>query len=184
MPRHPARTRAAVDFARVNEPDPSAPPPPGHAALAFAVGVALAATALAIAEWDRPLTWRERAESHFASRPSARVHASTATITSPSEPLAPFATLALSRERFPAEGPVSLSLQLPEPSADAEPRPVTLLSIQDQRVYTTQGRLDDGRTTATIEVPADFLRPGTYLVQLKTTERTHFPLRRYVVEVR
>lgn len=171
-------------MARVNEPDPSAPPPPGHAAIAFAVGVVLAATTLAIAEWDRPPTWRERTETRWASRAAAAVHASTTTITSPSEPLAPFATLALSREKFPAAGPVSLNLRLPEPSTDAEPRPVTVLSIQDQRVYTTQGRLDEGRNVATIEVPADFLRPGNYLVQLKTTERTAFPLRRYVVEVR
>jgi hypothetical protein len=148
------------------------------------VGVVLAATALAVAEWDRPPTWRERAESRFASRPSASVHASTSTITSPSEPMAPFATLALSHANFPAEGPVSVSLQLAEPSADAEPRPVTMLSIRDQRVYTTQGRLDGERKVATIEVPPDFLRPGTYLVQIETTERTAFPLRRYVVEVR
>ena len=79
---------------------------------------------------------------------------------------------------------MNLSLVLPEPSADAEPRPVTVHSMADQRVYSTQGRLDPERRVATIDVPSDFLKPGTYLVQMKTTERTPFPLRRYVLEVR
>jgi hypothetical protein len=171
----------------VHEPDPSAPPPPGHAALAFVVGVALAASTLAIAQWERPATWREKAEkaeSHFVSRVSGTAERAVSAVThSVSEPLAPFATLALSRSDLPNDGTVSLSLGLPEPSEDAEPRPVTLLSIRDQRVYTTEGHLDEPRTTATIEVPVDFLQPGTYMVQVKTTERTPFPLRRYVVEV-
>ena len=174
---------AAVGFARVNEPDPSAPPSPRHAALAFVVGIALATTALVIAECGRPPEWRERAESHFSSSspdPATVVRSAT----SQSEPLPAFATLALSRAEFPSAGPVSLSLSLAEPSADAAPRPVTVLSIKDQRVYTTEGHLDAERIVAAVEVPADFLEPGTYLVQMKTTERTPFPLRRYVVEVR
>jgi hypothetical protein len=173
-------------LARVHEPHPSAPPTPRHAALAFAVGVALAATALAIAEWDRPPTWREVAQSRAASsaHQSPGQPSRSAAPGSAAAPLPAFATLELARADFPASGPLRLSLGLAEPSADAEPRPVSVLSIQDQRVYSTQARLDAARMVATIEVPTDFLQPGTYLVQMKTTERVTFPLRRYVIEVR
>jgi hypothetical protein len=162
----------------VNELDPGAPPKPHHALLAFVVGVLLAATALVIAEYERPEAWRQRAEARASS---LHPHAAG---RSGSGPLAPFATVSLSRAEFPAVGPLSLSLGLAEPSENADPRPVSVLSLRDQRVYTTEGRLDAERMIATIEVPTDFLEPGTYLVQMKTTERTPFPLRRYVVEVR
>ena len=39
-------------------------------------------------------------------------------------------------------------------------------------------------TRPTIEVPAEFLSPGRYLVEVKTTEATHYPLLRYVIVVR
>jgi hypothetical protein len=163
----------------VHEPDPSAPPPPHHAAYAFAAGVALAGVALLVAECERPPTWRELAETRVAlSRATAQHEVAPA-----SKPLVPTVTLALERAVLPAQGPVRLSLALAEPSADAEPRPVTVVSIQDQRVFSTQGHLDAERMNATIDVPVDFLQPGTYLVQMKTTERTHFPLRRYAIEV-
>jgi hypothetical protein len=169
----------------VHEPDPSAPPTPPQAALAFAVGVLLAGIALLLAEWDRPPTWREKAESRFSpGRVESHPPGGERSAAPTSDPLPAFATLTLEHEDLPASGSVSLSLGLAEPSANAEPRPVSVLSVRDQRSYNTQGRLDADRMIATIEVPADFLRPGTYLVQMKTTESSHFPLRRYVVEVR
>ncbi len=40
------------------------------------------------------------------------------------------------------------------------------------------------RRSARFELQADWLSPGRYIIEMKTTERTHFPLRRYVLEVR
>src|SRR5262245_14481014 len=67
-------------------------------------------------------------------------------------PLEPGETLELARVDFPAEGPVRVVLWLPEPSTDAEPRPVRMFSLTDQRGLQTQGVLDASRTRATFEL--------------------------------
>ena len=109
--------------------------------------------------------------------------------TRPPEPVAspsvaPSQTLELERASFPASGPVRVNLELPEISADAEPRPVRMVSQPDHRILELPGALDSGRTAATIEVDPAYLQPGTYLVEMQTTERSHFPFRRYVIVVR
>jgi len=159
--------------------------PPHHRArwaLAFAAGFALA-IGVGLALHDRlpgvppePATAPESADD----APPAVV----VTSSSPEQPLPPFATLHLERSAFPASGPVHVSLGLAEPSADADPRPVRLISQPDHRILETPGALEAGRTAATIEVDPDYLQPGSYLVEVKTTERSHFPLRRYALVVR
>jgi hypothetical protein len=80
--------------------------------------------------------------------------------------------------------PVVLRLDLEVPSRDAEPRPVRVISA-DRRMLEGQGTLGDGRTDARFEIdPAFFSVPGRYIVEVKTTEISHFPLRRYAIEVR
>jgi hypothetical protein len=79
---------------------------------------------------------------------------------------------------------VRVSLGLAEPSADDEPRPVRLISQPDHRILEVSGALESGRTAATIEVDPGYLEPGTYLVEVQTTERSHLPLRRYFIVVR
>jgi hypothetical protein len=92
-------------------------------------------------------------------------------------------TLQLDRASFPAAGPVRVTLELPVTSADDSPRPVRLVS-QDQRVLEISGAVESGRTAATIDVDSGYLQPGSYLVEIETTERSHFPLRRYFIIVR
>ena len=77
-----------------------------------------------------------------------------------------------------------VKLGLAEPSANAEPRPVRLVSQPDHRILTLAGTLEADRRAATIEVDPDYFQPGTYLVEMKTTERGVFPLRRYFIIVR
>ena len=79
--------------------------------------------------------------------------------------------------------PVAFSLSLAEASTDDEPRPVRLVA-SDGRILELDGTVANDRMAASIEVPAEFLSPGRYLVEVKTTEATHFPLLRYVVVVR
>jgi hypothetical protein len=92
-------------------------------------------------------------------------------------------TLVLERSSFPASGPVRVTLDLPEASADGDPRPVRMIS-QDERTLEIHGALESDRTAATIEVDPGYLQPGTYLVEVKTTERGAMPLRRYFIIVR
>jgi hypothetical protein len=77
-----------------------------------------------------------------------------------------------------------MSLGLAEPSADGEPRPVRLISQPDHRILELSAPLEAGGTAATIDVDTGYLQPGTYLVEIRTTERGVFPLRRYFIVVR
>ncbi len=90
----------------------------------------------------------------------------------------------ISADTLPVGRPVALDLVLAEPSRNAEP-----LSTQ---VRDTRGRVldlfatlqGDERTSARLEIEAGWLSPGDYLVEVRTTERSHFSLRRYPLEVR
>jgi hypothetical protein len=93
-------------------------------------------------------------------------------------------TLQIDRASFPASGPVRVSLELPVASADDSPRPVRLVSQPDHRILEINGAVGSDRSAATIDVDAGYLQPGTYLVEMKTTEASHFPLRRYFIVVR
>ena len=42
----------------------------------------------------------------------------------------------------------------------------------------------EDRRVARVEIPAGWLSPGRYIVEVRTTERTHFPIRRYPFAVR
>ena len=80
--------------------------------------------------------------------------------------------------------PVVLRLVLGEPSRSQEPRPVRVLSL-DSRVFEGQGILGSDLADARFEIDPAFLStPGRYIVEVKTTEQSHFPLRRYALEVR
>ena len=92
--------------------------------------------------------------------------------------------LALDRAAFPASGPVRVSLELPVPSADDEPRPVRLVSQPDHRILEISGAVGGDRSAAAIAVDRGYLQPGEYLVEVKTTERSALPFRRYVIVVR
>ena len=56
--------------------------------------------------------------------------------------------------------------------------------MSDRRKLEMGARLDPTLTVATIEIESGWLVPDTYLVQLRTTERSVLPLRRYVIVVR
>lgn len=84
----------------------------------------------------------------------------------------------------PEGAPVAFDLGVPAPPQDVPSLDVRVLSV-DRRVFETVGAVaSDDRTHASVEVEAGWLTPGRYLVEVKTTERSHFPLRRYVLEVR
>src|SRR5262245_25244563 len=79
--------------------------------------------------------------------------------------------------------PVAVRLDLAVPSRTDEPRPVRLLG-PDGVVREGQGALGEGRASARYEIDAAWLRPGRYVIEVSTTEQSHFPIRRYALEVR
>ena len=93
-------------------------------------------------------------------------------------------TIAIDAATLEPGRPVVLHLVLGEPSKSAEPRPVRILAAEGGRSLEGLGSLGDERTDARFEIDPAFLLPGRYIVEVKTTELSHFPLRRYVLEVR
>ena len=152
---------------------------------AFAAGVALSvAVGLALLRGTSEAPAPEALPPLTAPAASAPAPPAPAAPTPGSLPTAQAGgTLVLQRSSFPASGPVRVTLLLPEMSADGDPRPVRVIS-QDQRILEIRGALGSDRTAATIEVDPGYLQPGTYLVEVKTTERGAMPLRRYFIIVR
>ena len=91
-------------------------------------------------------------------------------------------TIGIESEALPTESLLLLDLRMP---ADILPEEPSL------RVIATDGRLlemvaEVAEETGQIRLPLDpgWLRPGRYVIEVKTLERSHFPLRRYALEVR
>ncbi len=84
---------------------------------------------------------------------------------------------------LPAGEPVFLSLGLP--TSPLGSLPVRVLATDGRILETTGVVYEDDPTRVSVEIEAGWLdSPGRYIVELKTKERTHFPLRRYAFEVR
>jgi hypothetical protein len=94
-------------------------------------------------------------------------------------------TLEISADALPAGRPVALRLQLGEPSANAAPRPGRIL-VEGREPLELRAAIEgEDRLTARVEVEAGWMAtPGRYIVEIRTTERSHLPLRRYAIEVR
>jgi len=93
-------------------------------------------------------------------------------------------TLEISADALPAGRAVALNLQLTEPSADGDPLAGRILSEGRVPLDLSAAILGEDRRTARVEIEAGWLSPGRYVIEVQTTERTHFPLRRYALEVR
>ncbi len=108
-----------------------------------------------------------------------REPAALADYTLRSGELAKIEVAALSGDR-----PLTLDLALVEPSRTAEPLAAQLRDMNGRVLDLPAAVAVDGRMSARIEIEPDWLSPGSYLVELRTTERSHFPIRRYPLEVR
>lgn len=86
---------------------------------------------------------------------------------------------------LPTERPLTLNLLLPAalPSADALPARIVAmdgsreLKLPDAVVAAARDRVE-------LRIESGWLSPGRYLIELETTEPSHFAVRRYVIEVR
>lgn len=93
-------------------------------------------------------------------------------------------TLLLEAASFRADEPLVLHLLLPEPPDGEDPHAVRVLALDGRQLETRAPVLGGDRRGVALELDPAWLEPGRYIVELETTEKTHFPLRRYVVEVR
>ncbi len=83
---------------------------------------------------------------------------------------------AISLAKHPAEQPVRLTLRLPVPSASDATRPIRVVSSSGE-LLEIDGALNEERTAASFEVPRSFLSPGRYMIEGKTTEKSHLRIK-------
>jgi hypothetical protein len=93
-------------------------------------------------------------------------------------------TLEIPADALSAGRVVALNLQLAEPSANRDPLAGRILSEGRVPLDLSAAILGEDRHIARVEIEANWLSPGRYVIEVQTTERTHFPLRRYALEVR
>jgi hypothetical protein len=81
-------------------------------------------------------------------------------------------------------GVLALGLGLAPGAAGVEPLEARIASTDGRTFDTTAVRGDSADGDVRLEIDAAWLRPGSYMIQIKTAEKVAFPLRRYVLEVR
>jgi hypothetical protein len=94
--------------------------------------------------------------------------------------------LSLEATSLPAGGAVTLGLALDEKALGAgeDPLPVVVVSASDGRRLELSATPVAGRRSGVrLDIDAAWLRPGLYMIQVRTAEKTPLPLRRYVLEV-
>jgi len=78
---------------------------------------------------------------------------------------------------------LALRLALADEARGSEPLSVRVVSLDGRRIETTAAPAAGSGSGLRLELEPEWLRPGRYLIEVTTAERTHFPLRRYVIEV-
>ena len=84
----------------------------------------------------------------------------------------------------PTDRPVVLNLEVPAPPAGTEFLGVRLIAEGRDPFEAPGAIVGQARDRARVEVPPGWLAAGRVVVEVKTTEKTHFPLRRYALEIR
>lgn len=79
---------------------------------------------------------------------------------------------------------VTLGLALADEARGDEPLSVRVVSVDGRVLDLSAAPTDAEGGGVQLAIEADWLRPGDYMIQIKTIEKTSFPLRRYVLEVR
>lgn len=153
--------------------------------LVLAVGMAATAVGLvafSILDTERALPPESAPPPAAEPAPSSGVAAAAPAASGPLA-VGSGQTLTLSATSLPAARPLAVELRLPEPSADADPRPVRVYAPDGRQLEIQAPLADSERRGVRVEIPAAWLAPGRYVVEVETTERSHFPLRRYVLQV-
>jgi hypothetical protein len=78
---------------------------------------------------------------------------------------------------------LSLDLRMPADAVGTEPPPVRVVA-PDGRLLHAEGSIGENPGSVGLALDTAWLLPGRYVIEVKTVERSHFPLRRYALEVR
>ena len=77
---------------------------------------------------------------------------------------------------------LALGLGLPEEAQGEEPLSVRVVSVDGRRLETTAVPAAGSESGLRLEIDPEWLAPGRYMIEVRTAEKTHFPIRRYVLE--
>jgi hypothetical protein len=78
---------------------------------------------------------------------------------------------------------LALGLGLSDEARGEELLAVRLVSVDGRRIETTAAPASGSGSGVRLEIDPEWLTPGRYLVEVSTAEKSHFPIRRYVLEV-
>jgi hypothetical protein len=95
--------------------------------------------------------------------------------------------LSLNALSLPTAGVITFGLALDREALGTgrDPLSAVVISAGDERRLELSAEPVAGlRSSVRLEVDASWLRPGMYMIQIRTAEKTALPLRRYVLEVR
>jgi hypothetical protein len=93
--------------------------------------------------------------------------------------------LSIDAAELPREGAFALALDLPDAARGSEPRPVRIVSGDGTRqLELLAAPLAGPGSGVALHLDPAWLIPDRYLIEVTTAEATHFPLRRYVLELR
>lgn len=92
--------------------------------------------------------------------------------------------LSIEAASLPEAGALALGLGLVEEDGGIEPLAVRVASVDGRAYDTTAVRQSTNAPDVRVEIDADWLQPGKYMIQIKTAGKGPLPLRRYVLEVR
>lgn len=91
-------------------------------------------------------------------------------------------TGALDRSRLPSDGPFSLDLRLPVPIDEGTEWLAVKIFRDRKDPFDLEGRVRGvDRDRVRLDIPTERLGPGSYLINVRTTESSHFPFRRFVL---
>ena len=80
---------------------------------------------------------------------------------------------------------MALALDLPdEARGDGEPRPVRIAAVDGRALDTTASITPGAGNGVRLEIDSNWLRRGSYMISVTTSEPSHFQFRRYVLEIR
>jgi hypothetical protein len=120
-----------------------------------------------------------------AAAPGAAAEADAGAAIAPAHRIAEGGRLSVSAADLPGAGSFDLALDLPDVARGSQPRPVRIVSQDASRVLELEAApLAGPGSGVSLAIDPGWLVPDTYLIEVTTAEPTHFPLRRYVLEVR
>ena len=150
----------------------------------------IAALALSAALWwgmggdaPRPQTGADAETARTKPPVSPPAPKATTAAAAPAYRIAPSGRLSLEADSLPTQGALTLGLELSDEARGGEPRRVRIVGVDGRVIDTTASLAAGAGTGVRLEIDPEWLRPGRYMIEVKTAEKIHLPLRRYVLEV-